>query len=571
MIILGVNSVYHETSAALVMNGEIVAAAEEERFNRIKHGKPAHVDNADELPVQAIDFCLKKAGIEADDLDAVCYSFAPWIRRENFRVDMFSEPGNWGDESGEEVFLASLEKVPATLSTILSRDIGNIFQWVPHHLAHAASAYYPSGFDEAAILVVDGIGEQATALMCYGQGREITCLSEVPYPASLGFLWEKLSKFLGFSEYDACKVMGLAGYGNPSSFKGAFESFVQLTKDGFLIQPEVLQFRQEKFDGLQRWLGKSRNNNEPIEKQHSDIAATLQEYTNEIMLALARNLHQLCPVSSLCVAGGVALNCTSNWILKEQGPFQNLYIPPAPHDAGTAIGAALYFHKNHDFVDEAIGNRRSRFTNTAYWGPEFSEEQIAAAIQKAGVKAKRVHDIASEAATLVAQGKIVGWFQGRMEFGPRALGNRSLIADPRDSNTREKLNRQVKHREPFRPFAPSVLEERCAEWFEIGKPSKSLSYMLYACPVRDDKASLVPAVLHIDGTARLQVVSKEENPLYHRMISCFETLTETPLVLNTSFNDSEPIVCSPDDALNTFNNTEIDALAIGNYMVERRN
>ncbi len=527
MIILGVNSVYHESSAALVCDGRVLAAAEEERFNRRKHGKPARVDNADELPVDAIAFCLRQAGITGADVDAVAYSFDPQLRRQLFRPDALSRPGDWGSEDGEEAFLAGLDRVPDRLSAALGADLSGRIRWVPHHVAHAASAYYPSGFDSAGVLVADGIGEAASTVLFAGAGGRLTKLDELRYPDSLGFVWEKLSSFLGFSEYDACKVMGLAGYGDPTTFAACFDKFLHLDGPVFGADADILRFRLPDVEPLEALLGAARRGG-PIESRHADIAAALQDATNRVMLGLSGYLYNLHPSSNLCLAGGVALNCTANYLVKERSPFLHTYIPPAPHDAGTAVGAAL--HVAH--TEQASARTGPA---TTYLGPGYSDEEILAAVEAAGLTARRPADVAGDAARLLAGGSVVGWFSDRMELGPRALGNRSLLADPRDPGMRETLNRKVKHREDFRPFAPSVLAEQAAAWF----------------------------------TARVQTVDVADNPRYHRVISAFADLTGVPMVLNTSFNDSEPIVCSPVDALRTFRSTRIDAVVLGDYLVER--
>jgi carbamoyltransferase len=561
VIVLGVNSVYHESSAALVRDGKVLAAAEEERFNRRKHGKPALVDNADDLPVESIRFCLRHAGVTGADLDAVAYSFDPDLRRELFRPDPLGQPGGWGSEEGEAEFLAGLGRVPDRLAEVVGHDLTGRLRWVPHHVAHAASAYYPSGFDSAGVLVADGIGEAATTVLYAGEGGRLTMLEELRYPDSIGFVWEKLSAFLGFSEYDASKVMGLAGYGDPHALEPAFGKFLDLDGALFGVDPDVLRFRLPDIEPLRRLLGDPRTSG-PIDSRHADIAAALQEATNRTMLRLAAHLHGLHPTPNLCLAGGVALNCTANYLVKERSPFTETYVPPAPHDAGTAVGAAL-----HIAATESASGPTGPVTT--YLGPGYAEEEILAAVDAAGLTARRSPDIAAEVAGLIAAGNVVGWFQDRMELGPRALGNRSLLADPRDAGMRQMLNRKVKHREDFRPFAPSVLAEEADAWFHLGRPSQAYASMLFTCPVRADKAQRIPAVLHVDGTARVQTVDRADNPRYHRVISAFADLTGVPMVLNTSFNDSEPIVCSPVDALHTFLGTRIDAVALGDHLVER--
>jgi len=574
MNILGFNSAYHENSAALIVDGQVRCAVEEERFNRIKHGAEARVDNPHELPVASIRYCLQQANLHPRDLDAICFSFDPELRRQGWTVDPYARPNDWGHPEGEATFYNALQQMPAALSELLEVDVAPCFHWVPHHLAHAASAYYPSTYNQAGILVIDGIGEDATALLAYGDGARIETLQRIPMPHSLGFLWEKFSKFLGFSEYDASKVMGLAGYGNPLTYREHFGEFLHYSNDGvFHINDQVLQFRQPNFASLEALFGPIDRLDLPGHSQKGrDIAATLQLVTNELMLALATSLYAQRPCDALCLAGGVALNCTSNWLVKEQGPYQQLYIPSAPNDAGTAIGAALYYYHQQT---SASGPGHSQSTAVRavmphpYTGPSFTETEIQRLLQTQPRPYRKAANVAREAAELIASGKIVAWFQGAMELGPRALGNRSLLADPRDANMREVLNRKVKHREIFRPFAPSVLEECAADWFVMGKFSESYRYMLYACPVHEEKINQIPAVVHIDDTARIQTVDRATNPKYHQLITHFYQLTGVPMVLNTSFNDSEPIVCTPQDALNTFNKTQIDVLILGDYIIER--
>ena len=563
MNILGINSVYHESAAALVVDGELVAASEEERFNRRKHAKPASVDTADELPRRATAHVLAAGGVEAHEVDAVAYSFDPAERRRRFRIDALAEPDDWGTAHGEHRFRSSLGRVAAAVEDLLGSRASERLTWVPHHLAHAASAYYPSGSDEAAILVVDGIAEHASVLFARGRGHAIEPLATVDYPHSLGFVWEKLSKFLGFSEYDACKVMGLAAYGDPARYAAALHELVAPTNEGFRCDATRLAYRLQSFDRLVDLLGPPRPPDVPLERRHADVAAALQQTTNELLLALGERIGHLSPSDDLCLAGGVALNCTSNWLIKEQGSASNVYIPPAPHDAGTAVGAALLVHAVRT-------GARPNATSSAYLGPAFDPGAVRGAARDSGFESAEVGEAAPQvAADLVERGQVVGWFQGAMEFGPRALGNRSLLADPRDPAMREVLNRKVKHREDFRPFAPSVLEEDADEWFDLGRASTSYEYMLFACPVRPGRRGAIPAVVHADGTARIQVVRRAANPRFHELIRRFAERTGVPLVLNTSFNDSEPIVCSPRDALNTFAATRIDALVMGDVHVRR--
>ncbi|MDF5720954.1 MAG: carbamoyltransferase C-terminal domain-containing protein [Rhizonema sp. PD37] len=566
MIVLGINSVYHESAASCVIDGQIVSAVEEERFNRYKHGKNAYIDNPHILPIQSINFCLRDANLDIEDIDLIAFSFDPKLREKSFEIDPISIPGDWGSKEGEKTFLLGLEQVKLSLTQAFGDKAAEKLVWVPHHLAHAASAFFPSGLKEAAILVIDGIGENASSIMAYGNENRLGVLHEIQYPHSLGFLWEKLAQFLGFSEYDACKVMGLAAYGQSETMQAVFSHFARITDKDFTLEKEVLRFRISEFELLEALLGKSRKKNEPIEQHHKDIAASLQAFTDQAVLHLVENLYRLCPSNNFCYSGGVALNCVTNWLIKEKGPFKNIFIPTAPHDAGTAVGAALYAYHTRC-------NQQKVHTAqlTPHTGPKFTSEEILLAIEESGLTSRRSIDSAIEAADMVADGKVVGWFQDRMEFGPRALGNRSLLADPRYATTRELLNQKVKHREDFRPFGPSVLAEKAEKWFEIGRKSESLKYMLFTCPVRPEKIEKIPAVVHVDGTARVQLVEKQLNPSYYRLIKRFEQRTGVPVILNTSFNDSEPIVCSPRDAISTFKRTAIDALIMQDFVIERKN
>jgi carbamoyltransferase len=566
--ILGINSVYHETAAALVIDGVVVAAAEEERFNRYKHGAPPRIDNAHKLPMMAIDYCLRATGVDASEIDAVCYSFDPAVRREEYRVDPHAPEGDWGHPKAEAVFLSSLAEVEPALCRMVSSHLKGRLHWVPHHLAHAASAYFPSGYSEAGILVADGIGEHAATSLAFAKGNDIEILDRFYFPNSIGFLWEKVSRFLGFTEYDACKVMGLAGYGDPSRYRDLFGTIVQGHSGSYAIDGDIMRFRQPGFDGLVDVLGPL---GPGLTQDHMHVAAALQVVTDDLMVSLARRLHQLRPTDALCIAGGVGLNCHSNWLVKENTPYENIFITFAPHDAGTAIGAALYHYNVRcgRSPGGAAGIGRRQPDMGPYVGPAFSDYDVARALASFGIRSRLSAEPEAEAAWALSQGKVVGWFQGQMEFGPRALGNRSLLADPTNACAREILNRRVKHREPFRPFGPSVLEERADEVLDLGKPSESFRYMLFAAPFRDDGAKRYPAVAHVDGTARLQLVSEASNPLYYRLLRAFEELTGAPLVLNTSFNDGEPIVCTPRDALETFCKTGIDVVVLGNHVVER--
>jgi carbamoyltransferase len=546
--ILGINSVYHESAAALLVDGKLVAAVEEERYNRIKHGKAAEFDNPHQLPERAIRFCLKHAGLTAGDIDHVAYSFNPKMRQTQYRTE-------WWNPRLEETFRLRLGQVQGAAEELLGRPLRQSFHFVPHHMAHAASAYFPSGFDRAAILTIDGIGEVAGSSLARAVGARIQPVEAIDYPHSLGFLWEVISSHLGFSHYDASKVMGLAAYGNPEIFRRKFQSALRVGKEDYAVSPEFLTASPNLFEKMDAVFGPPRYMDDEILPRHADIAAALQEATNAAVLALVRRLKRQVPFDKLCLAGGVALNCVTNELVRQSGEFSDVFIPSAPHDAGTAIGAALVVHCAKRKSSPERGN------STPYLGPAFNRREILAAVKSAGLTARRSRSPARDAAEMIADGKIVAWFQGRMEFGPRALGNRSLLADPRRPDMRTILNQKVKHREAFRPFAPSVMAERADEWFDVnGAHSTSHGFMLFACGTKPERRDRIPAVLHRDGSARVQLVSRELNPDFHELISCFFARTGVPLVVNTSFNDSEPIVCTPTDAIVTFRKSGIDAL-----------
>jgi carbamoyltransferase len=568
MYLLGINSAYHESSACLVEDGTVLCAAEEERFNRVKHGKQARADNPDELPTNAIEFCLSSAGITLADVEHVAFAADPVEIEASIRA---GSPSPWDDPADQKQFLDTLPNVHRELA---ASGFAGEFHWVAHHTAHAASAYFVSPFDEAAVLVVDALGDDAYSTRFYrGDGGKLTCLQSVRYPASIGYLWELVSVFLGFGVYDAAKVMGLAAYGDPARFADAFDRLVWPTPDGgFDMAHDLLNFAQIKYyppsadtDGLASVLGESlRLPGEPLAEVHNDIAAALQAKTDELVLHMARHLHELTGSRRLCLAGGVALNCVTNQVAFEHGPFDELYVQPAAHDGGLSLGAAVHVW------NDVLGRPRGPVMHHAYLGPSFTDDEIAAELgQHDELVYERVPDFEVTVARLLTEGNVIGLFQGGMEIGPRALGNRSIIGDPRARSMRDVLNHKVKHREFFRPLAPSVLAEAVPDWFEVGKPTSAGDFMLMAYPAKADKLGRMGAVLHVDNTCRIQAVTKEANPRFHRIISEFAELTGVPMVLNTSFNDQEPIICSPADAVATFLKTEIDYLAIGPFLVRK--
>nr|VFK13006.1 MAG: carbamoyltransferase [Candidatus Kentron sp. LPFa]VFK29061.1 MAG: carbamoyltransferase [Candidatus Kentron sp. LPFa] len=570
MYILGINAIFHESAACLIQDDRLIAIAEEERFNRIKHGKKVLIDNPDEFPTEAIAFCLAEAGIEPADVAHIGYSTMPYEfqrRKERLATGAFGE--EWLDEAEWARGQVALERVPGKF-----QDLGfdGQFHWVDHHGAHAASAYFPSPFPDAGVLSIDGTGEHDTAVFFQGTGHRLKYLRGVPYPSSIGLLWEVLSLYLGFGIYDAAKLMGLASYGNAERFLGRFRRIISPLPDGtFVIDHDLVRFGRLEYyppkaylAGLEQLFGmKRRLPAEELTRDHEDIAAALQALTNELVLHMIEQLHALTGSRNLCLAGGVALNCVTNSHVFEKGPFEQLYVQPTSHDAGTAIGAAYWIR--HNLLDEATRGQMAH----AYWGPAYGNERIEQALRAQGLRYRVSDRLEEEVARAISEDKIVAFFQGRMETGPRALGNRSLLANPMRSDMREILNRKVKHREYFRPLAPSVLAKEAHAWFEIPKPTSAGDFMLMTYPARAEVADRIPAVVHVDGSCRIQSVRRETNPRYHRVISEFQKLTGVPVVLNTSFNDSEPIVCTPEDAIQTFLKTEIDVLAMGDYLISK--
>ncbi|MFI5459870.1 MAG: carbamoyltransferase [Isosphaerales bacterium] len=586
-LILGVNCAYHESAAALVRDGEVCFAIEEERLTRVKHAKTACVSNPDELPWNAIRACLAAAPEAAlSDLGAIAYSLVPGRRlaRIGGDSDEIEDDMGFGSPRGEEEFNRRVLGIPHILARAARDDsLAGRFHFVPHHRAHAASAFHASPFRSAAVLVVDGIGETSTAWLGRGSPEGLEAIEEIEYPHSIGMLWERVAVYLGFTEFDACKVMGLAAFGDPRRFRSEIDRLFRLVdRDGgmcrhdgppFLLDPALARLRSKDVCGLESLFGPRRSPLDPPElERFADVAAGLQRRTEEAILALGRRLARATGERDLAFAGGVALNCISNARLEREGPFRSLFMLGAAHDAGTAVGAALEIARETDGALEKSRRLPPRVL-TPFLGPLYDDSTIDAAISRWGFPTEKVQDPARMAATLLADGRFVGWFQGRMEFGPRALGGRSLLADPRRTGVRDALNRRIKHRESFRPFGASVLADDAADWFKLpGDRPGAVScrdLMILAYPVRPERAPLIPAVLHQDGTCRIQLVDGEQTPLFHALISRFRELTGVPLVLNTSFNDQEPLVATPDDALRTFAGTHIDALFLGDRLVRR--
>lgn len=572
MYILGINAAFHDSAAVLVRDGVVVAAAEDERFTRIKHGKRPVPFSAYELPFHAIDFCLSQAGIRLIDVDHIAYSYDPFIELGPHSLDseisLPLEPsargpsGEW-ESVWQPLFLSHMVNAPRHLASgvphhLRKRFLGAAhdgpFSWhfVEHHRAHAASAFLPSPFERAAILTLDGRGERATTTYGIGEGRDIIRLAQVDMPHSLGIFYEKITEHLGFLHAsDEYKVMALASYGKPA-FIGKFREMVRVGEEG--------QYRVEA-DHLSERLGPARQKGDPIGERHCDIARSLQFVLEETVLQLVSWLHDLTRADDLCIAGGVALNCVLNSRLLNSGPFKRIWVQPAAGDAGTALGAALA-------IDGSVRNGEvERYgLDDVFLGPQYDEHEIENFFRWSNLPVRRMSSVADEAARLLADNKIVGWFQGRMEFGPRALGARSILATPMDASVRDRLN-AMKEREDFRPVAPVVIEEEAQEWFEIAGPSP---FMLFVFKVKPDKRDIIPSAVHIDGTSRVQTINRRQNALYYDLLRAFQALTGVPALINTSFNvRGEPIVCTPKNAVESFFASPLDALAIGPYLLTK--
>ena len=540
MRVLGVNAVFHDPAAALAIDGEIVAAAEEERFSRRKHGKPPVAFSTWELPEQAARWCLQHAGISPDQLDAVAYSYDPALALPTEDVL---------DERWEGLRTLYVQRAPRFLQTALPGLDPERVRFVPHHVAHAASAYAAAGWEECATLVLDGRGERASHLAGWVRGGRLERLAAQELPDSLGLVYEELTAHLGFHRAsDEYKVMALASYGEPR-FLPQLREHVHATGDGGFRarSPEWSRFAPPLPAG-----------STAFDDAHADLAASVQACVEEVVLELAAWLRERTGERRLALAGGVALNCVANARLHREGPFEELWVQPAAGDAGTALGAALH-------VARELGDR-PRPMATAALGRGWDDDEIEAWLEAAALPYERVDDVAEEVAAVLADDGVVAWFQGRAEFGPRALGHRSLLADPRRAENVERLN-MVKGREQFRPVAPMVLEERAGEIFSGRLPSP---HMLFTHEVAPEWRQRIPAVVHVDGSARIQTVDGAAESLVARMLSAFERRTGVPVVVNTSLNTAgRPIVDDPRDALECFGSAPVDLLAIGSFVVRR--
>jgi carbamoyltransferase len=577
MNILGINAYHGNASAAIVCEGRLVAAVEEERFNRVKY--------AAGFPSQAIRYCLKEAGLELKDIDHVAVPRNPYAR---LGTKLFYAMRMRSFARDRIKVLAKFKGIPEALAQAFDTDPAKVaaeFHRVEHHKAHLASAFFVSPFERAALLSADGLGDFASTMWGSGTGNRMKIDGAIAFPHSLGLFYSAVTQYLGFLKFgDEYKVMGLGAYGEPEQLD-AIRNIVSAHGDGFRLGlayfthhrtgPEMSWAEADKTptlgkifsEEMEKLLGPKRNPQEPLEQRHKNLASALQARLEEIYLGMLKKLSERTGLKAVCLAGGVAFNCVANGKIFDTTGFEQVYVHPAAGDAGLAVGAAYFVWH------QILGKPRSFVMDHAYWGPGYTRDEIRRAIDANGLAQNgcRVEELAEDnlmqrTAAIVADGKILGWFQGRAEWGPRALGNRSIVADPRRPEMKEILNQRIKHREIFRPFAPSILAESTGEWFEKSHPSP---FMTLAYSVRPEKRDKIPAPTHVDGTGRLQTVTREANPRYWSLIKAFDRLTGVPVVLNTSFNDNEPIVCRPEEALDCFQRTQMDALVLGDFLITR--
>ncbi len=564
MYILGISCYYHDAAACLIKDGIIVAAAQEERFTRKKHDIS--------FPINAINYCLKEANITIHSVDYVGFYEKPILKFErvmNQHLEMFpksyttfcnSIPG-WVNEK---------LRVETTIRKKTGFN-GKIF-YIEHHLAHAASAFLVSPFKKAAILTEDGVGEWTTTSLGYANGNEIFLQKEIKFPHSIGLLYSTATAHLGFKvNNDEYKVMGLSAYGKPRYYN-KFKKIVDIKKDGsYFMDMSYFDYHYRMHMPSKKYIeefGPARKKGEPVKQRHMDIAASLQKITEEMIIKMLNYLHKTTKMDNVCIAGGVALNSLANGKIIRQTPFKQLFIQPAAGDDGTALGCAYYIYNT------LLKKKRNFVLNSALWGPHFSTREIKKFFDRNKVKYhtfKSRKELLEETAKLLIDNKVVGWFQGRMEWGPRALGSRSILANPMNSKMKEILNAKVKHREEFRPFAPVVAAEDADDYFECDKPVPiPADFMLMVYPITKEKQKVIPAVTHVDGTGRLQTIRRETNPLYYDLIKTFGRMTKVPILINTSFNiRGEPIVCTPYDAYKCMMGTGIDCTVFDKFIVFR--
>ncbi len=576
MITLGINAAFHDSAACLVQDGRVVAAAEEERFTRIKHAKRPLPFTTWELPFHAIDYCMRESGLDMADVDHVAYSYDPALLLGDKAGDRnVTLPLRPSEQPAEEAWVSPWQPLALAYVVNAERQLldgaphhlaerfrlakrARHWQWhfVEHHLAHEASAFLATPFEDSAVLTLDGRGEVATTSYGEFSGGSFRRIGQVDVPDSLGLLYEEITRHLGFlHSSDEYKVMALASYGKPA-YLAEFRDIVRIQEGGRYTTRDMR---------LAERFGPPRRRADPLEPRHFDIAHSLQAVLEETVIELAAWLRQQTGARDLSMAGGVALNCVMNGRLRDAGVFDRIWVQPAAGDAGTALGAALWI----DWTRGNGGGQRSRRTyrmDHAFLGPEYEAGEIEAFLRRAKLRYRKMYDIAGETAKLLSADRIVGWFQGRMEFGPRALGARSILASPLSPDMQKRLN-EIKDREDFRPVAPVVIEEEAAAWFTGAQVSP---FMLFVYNVAPDKAHRIPAVRHVDGTARVQTINRAQHPLYYDLLRAFQRRTGVPVLVNTSFNTrSEPVVCTPRDAVECFWTSPLDALVIGPFLLEK--
>ena len=594
--ILGISAFYHDSAAALVVDGRIAAAAQEERFSRRKHDP--------DFPAQAAAYCLREAGLEAGDVDYVVFYEKPLLKFDRLLETYFAfAPAGFASfREAMPLWLRDKLYLRRKLRAEFKGAKRARFVFTEHHESHAASAFFPSPFEEAAILTVDGVGEWTTATLGIGEGNRLRLLRELKFPHSLGLLYSAFTYYCGFKvnsgEY---KLMGLAPYGQPRFADAIREQLLDLRPDGsFRMNMDYFNYCQgltmtnERFHGL--FGGPPRAPEAQLEQRHMDLAASIQAVTEEILLSMARELHRLTGKKNLVLAGGVALNCVANGRLLREGPFSNIWVQPAAGDAGGALGAALFVW--HQLLEKPRQPIASDSQAGSFLGPRFSDQEIEKALQARSLRGRRFEDedaLLKQIVEALSEGKVVGWFQGRMEFGPRALGARSILGDARNPVIQSVMNLKIKYRESFRPFAPCVLRERAADYFALPEPAES-PYMMIVASLREQHRtalseaqrhtmaadpdlrqrvqiarSTVPAITHVDYSARLQTVDEERHGRFYRLLKMFEQHTGCPLLVNTSFNvRGEPIVCTPDDAVRCFLATDMDLLVLENFIADKQ-
>ncbi|MBI5247160.1 MAG: carbamoyltransferase [Elusimicrobia bacterium] len=564
-LVLGLSAYYHDSAAALVRDGEIVAAAQEERFTRVKHDR--------NFPAHAVDYCLKEAGIGRKDLDLVVYYDKPLLTFDRLLETYlaYAPRGFRSFAAAMPVWIHEKLRIPDAIDEALGADYGGRIDFCLHHLSHAASAFYPSPFESAAVLTMDGVGEWSTATLGVGRGKDLKLVKEIRFPHSLGLLYSAFTYYLGFKvnsgEY---KVMGLAPYGQPKYKELITKRLIDVKADGSLHMDMSyfnycagLTMTNGRFHDL--FGGGPRSPESKLNQRDMDLAASIQSVTEEIMLLLARHARKETGEKNLCLAGGVALNCVGNGLIMREQVFDKLFIQPAAGDAGGALGAALFGW--HHQLDGPRAPRTRDALKGSLLGPACRRDDVLAALQAGGYQYRELADavLVKELAELLDKQQVIGLVRGRMEFGPRALGSRSIIGDPRAPDMQKKMNLKIKFRESFRPFAPAVLEADAGKYFGLSQDSP---YMLLVGPVAEAQRSKLPAVTHVDHSARVQTVSKDDNPFFHSLLEAFKAKTGCSVLVNTSFNvRGEPIVCDASDALRCFMNTDMDALVIENFLL----